>query len=277
MKRLIVSALVTSLLALSLTSQASAGGESELLPNLQVRRPLKVHQAPYMKIREGDDGASRWLHFDTEVANRGPGPLELRPRTEPCDGDPQRYPTSQAVFLDDDGDGAFDREVDAAAHEYDAGCIIYHQAHDHWHFEDFAEYKLLKVKADGSLRTKAVQRADKVSFCMTDTGALTNQPPGTPGERHYLAIPQGCQQQEDGSFPPMGISVGWFDLYAWSLPQRTQALEITDLPNGPYCLRIELDPSDRLLETSEADNRRSTRIYIKGTELWRQARKSCTS
>ena len=257
MKRSIVAAATVALVLAALAPQAQGGDPAELLPNLQVRR------APFVTIEM--DGGVRKLRFNTEVANRGNGPLELQALNEECAGDPARYVTFQRLFHDGgEQDGIFDRTEDTSfTQKNDVGCIIFHPKHDHWHFEDFARYELFKIRADGKLRKEAVADSDKVSFCMTDSASLGEPIPGTPTSSYYKAIPQGCQQDEgDGTFPPMGISVGWYDLYGYTLPG--QALRITDLPDGPYCLRIRLDPTDRLREFKERDNGRRTRLRIDG-------------
>jgi hypothetical protein len=253
MKRSIVAAATAALLLASLASRAS-GGEpgSELLPNLQVRG------TPFV-TSEWESG-NRWLRFNTEVANRGVGPLELQARNKPCAGDTQRFRTFQNVFTDSEGDGVFTRGDDTDFVNERTGCIIFHPAHNHWHFEDFARYELLQIRPDGYLKKTAVADADKVSFCMTDTSSLGEPILGTAPQRWYKAIPEGCLQNEDETFDPMGISVGWYDLYGYTL--AGQELVITDLPEGPYCLRIRLDPTDRLREIQEKDNGHRIRLKI---------------
>jgi hypothetical protein len=262
--------LALGLAALMLAAQTPGAhgdhGENELLPNLKVRRVPRVELAEEMH-------GKRWLRFDTEVANRGRGPLHLQPKAVECDDEPQRYQTMQSLFLDHDANSVYDRAVDTAFNEHDAGCIIFHEEHNHWHFEDFARYELFKIKEGGTVRRKAVATADKVSFCMMDTAPLSTQPPGAPSSGYYKGIfDDGCKYHQQ-RFPPMGISVGWYDLYGMALPG--QELDITGLPTGPYCLSITLDATDRLRETKELDNGRRTRIYMRGKRIDVSADKAC--
>ncbi len=48
------------------------------------------------------------------------------------------------------------------------------------------------------------------------------------------------------------MSVGWGDKYGYQLVG--QAIDITDLPNGEYNLKIEIDPRGHLVEIDRSDN-----------------------
>jgi hypothetical protein len=50
----------------------------------------------------------------------------------------------------------------------------------------------------------------------------------------------------------MGLSVGWGDVYQWSLPG--QYIDITDLPPGTYRLRAVADPSHWFVEQDNTRN-----------------------
>ncbi len=60
----------------------------------------------------------------------------------------------------------------------------------------------------------------------------------------------------------MGLSVGWFDVYAANLPG--QELDIRGVRDGRFCLKMTADPGDRVLEANETDNTRSTILRIVG-------------
>src|SRR5690349_7235526 len=66
------------------------------------------------------------LRFSAEIANVGAGPLELR-----GDSSSGRTLVFQRIH-DADGDVT----------EIPVGAFIFHPAHDHWHFENFAVYEL---------------------------------------------------------------------------------------------------------------------------------------
>ncbi|HEY6567711.1 MAG TPA: lysyl oxidase family protein [Actinomycetota bacterium] len=227
------------------TGGATAGdADTALLPDLVVR--------PIGGVRVGAGEAGKSLRFDTVVGNRGSGPAELFPDVPDsgdCDGDgdsdDDRVAT-QRVFGDTDHDGVFTRGVDEVLSETEIGCFIFHPAHDHWHFEEFARYQLRRVHKD-----EVVRSAEKVSFCLTDTEAFGDVPGA--GDRYY------------GRCDPdvtMGLSVGWSDLYDWGLVG--QELSIKGLPDGRYCLTMFVDPGSRVEESNEIDNGRSTVVKIEG-------------
>lgn len=259
---------VSAVLGLSVAPQAGAGDAAELLPNLRPRAPKDV--------RVATEGNRRWLYFSTEIANAGRGPLELQPKAESCDGDAARRPTFQHIFLDENSNGEFDRgsesEPGDGFTERPAGCSVFHPGHDHWHFEDFARYELFKLRSDGTLRRRAARTADKVSFCMTDTKTLGVAPPGTPSDPYYKPLGQGC-----GELDESGISIGWYDLYAHDLPEHSQALPITMLKPGRFCLSYSIDPAHRLNEIKDTDNVRMMRLWIGNNAVRRFPRKPCPS
>jgi hypothetical protein len=79
-------------------------------------------------------------------------------------------------------------------------------------------------------------------------------------------VPENREEADPTTpFPPMGISVGWYDLYGYNL--KGQSFRIEDFPNGRYCLSITLDAKDRLREIDEDDNRRRLKFWLKGREL----------
>jgi hypothetical protein len=198
------------------------------------------------------------LRFTNEIGNRANGPLEISPSaaSSGCDADADPgndRDASQRLFADTNASGAFERDADVVAAEHPVGCMRYHAAHDHWHVLDIATYELRREPAG-----KIVLRSRKVGFCLTDArlafpGALT-PPTGT-----YPVNPEGvngCQ-----SVSVQGISPGWADAYALALPG--QALEVTDLPRGRYCLTTRADPTGALAELDEGNNVRRVRLLLR--------------
>jgi Lysyl oxidase len=60
----------------------------------------------------------------------------------------------------------------------------------------------------------------------------------------------------------MGISVGAADVYPWYLAD--QYLDITNLPDGRYLLRVEINPSGKLIEKTRANNVAITCVDLRG-------------
>ena len=50
----------------------------------------------------------------------------------------------------------------------------------------------------------------------------------------------------------MGISVGAADVYPWFIAD--QYLDVTNVPDGRYLLRVEINPGGTLVEKTRANN-----------------------
>ena len=141
----------------------------------------------------GTCSTRRVLRFDTETRNIGQADLVL--------GDPQNNP----LFVQD-------------------------PCHGHYHFEGFAEYRLLD--------TNGVQVAvgNKIGFCLLD---YARWDPNASSDDYYNCFYQGIQR-------------GWSDFYYSTLP--CQWVDITGLPGGTYILELEVDPQNRIVEADENNN-----------------------
>jgi Lysyl oxidase len=250
LRRLAVLSLASALLLPS--AAASTGAPRELLPDLVTRRHAKI----YLQVTKRE---KRFVRFSNEVVNAGIGPLELRPRADDCNGngdlgdDRTSY---QRIYRDADGDRRFTRGVDRSFRTRRAGCTRFHPAHKHWHFEALAEYRLRPVVPLVPKR--------KVSSCVLDSRRRLPKAQGSPRRKYYGA----CRRDSIG-----GISIGWGDLYGARV--SGQELDVTPLGDGVYCLVSTADPENRVVESSEANNTRTTRIVLRGaTVAWRPYR-SC--
>ena len=194
----------------------------------------------------------RTLRFGTIVGNRGPGVVELVPKAEDCNGngdfDDDRT-AYQQIYEDTNDDGYYDAG-DTWVRERRAGCSYFHPAHNHWHFEGFARYDLARAHGGRIVRT-----AKKVSFCVRDSFRFGNLT-GSPESPAY----GDCTQDST-----MGLSIGWSDWYPSSL--EGQELDVTGLPDGRYCLRLTVDPRDRIRESDESDNVRTRLLRLRGTTV----------
>ena len=122
------------------------------------------------------------------------------------------------------------------------GNLLWHEAHRHWHFNDFALYELRRWTSDGGPDMGAsglVSTGTKASFCLEDTD---RDQAGGPIVGFYKTC-SGLLQ---------GISPAWADEYSAELPGQHLSLEgVTD---GLYAVVLSVDPADRLLESDETDN-----------------------
>jgi len=206
-----------------------------LLPDLRTLPPFEL------SVRNVSDG-TRQLRFANEIVNARSGLLELYPAAQDCDGDGQlqdERTAYQRVYRDADGDGAFRRGIDTGYTDLAAGCFAFHEAHNHWHFGEFARYQLWRFSGEWSL----VSSSDKVSFCITDTRPVLPGLAGSPVSPFYWSCDRDSIQ---------GLSVGWSDVYDATLPG--QSLDLTGVDDGRYCLWTVADPGDRLRETDETNN-----------------------
>ena len=246
--------LVLALAPLLPSAAASRGAARELLPDLVTRTPGRV----YLQITPRE---RHFVRFSNEVLNVGAGPLELRPRVGDCNhnGDPADDRASwQRIYRDGNGDGRFTRGVDAGFRTRSAGCTRYHPAHRHWHFDALAEYAVRPVFSAGPL----LAGGKKASSCVLDTRRRLPKAPGSPRRKYY----GGCRRDSVG-----GISIGWGDLYGARV--SGQELDVTSLAEGAYCLVSRADPENRLQESNERNNIRTTRIELRGDRVgWRPHR-----
>jgi hypothetical protein len=239
--------LLAAVSAIWIPPVAARAGERGTAPSL---RPDILPTPTSEVVVRFEDGHKRlYLSFETE--NAGSGPLEVQPVQEDCDGNGDTTDDRtgvQHIFGDTDGSGAYTPGVDTVVRTRVVGCFEFDPDHGHWHFDNYARYRLLSLNGD-RLRTQS-----KVGFCMLDSLSVDPDLAGYSSSPRYPGCPDlGLQ----------GISVGWADLYGISTPG--QFIPIGGIPNGTYCLLGRADPGHRLLETDEKNNVVRTRIVIDGS------------
>jgi hypothetical protein len=181
------------------------------------------------------DSGVRVLRFTNTVWNAGPGRLELA-----GDVDPGKN-TVRAVFQK-----VYDAPVGGrlVSRTRVNGRIIYHGAHKHYHFADFAEYVLLKRGGDGVYRPMGA--GTKTSFCVTD-----NNPLQSPYPQRYPT----CQRREQGLTP------GWGDTYRAELPDQWVVIGDDQLEDGEYAMQSTVDPRGLLNEGGNDNNNTATTYF----------------
>jgi len=229
------------------TVGGGAGQEAKpLLPNLV---PLRAND-----IYITGSGEDRQLRFETSLASIGRGPMEVRPNRQiPCR--PGQRGASQIMYRDVDGSKFFKRSVDTTFKRRKAGCMVFHPTHNHWHFEASTFYALRPVTGEQD-RTSAFR---KTSFCMRDSERVPAQLGTYNQPLHYGA----CSQDR-----PMGINIGWADVYQSFLDGQSLHLgDTSKVPDGRYCLTIRVDPKESLVESNEDDNLSARSIRISGSSV----------
>jgi len=203
----------------------------------------------------------RVLRFESGLASVGAGVLEVRPN-QAGNCPPSKQHASQILFRDRDGNGRFNRAVDKTSVRRDAGCMLFHPSHDHWHFEAAARYALWDPDRT---RDPVVVSRRKMSFCLRDTERAPERWE-TPNYRQYYG---DCHQHSQ-----QGISIGWVDVYGSYLPGQSLKLPRA-MPTDVYCLRTTVDPQNQLRESSNRDNHSLRAVRIQGDRVTVRPTASC--
>jgi len=237
----------------STTAQSEPSESNVLMPNLIVLKAAGLY------IQRTSQG--RYLRFESGLGNIGRGPVEVRPNSNKACPAGQRHAT-QIMYRDLDGSRFFRRDIDTEFARRPAGCMVFHSAHDHWHFQAASRYTLFEPGEERNL-IRVGQR--KMSFCLRDSRRLPSQF-GTFNRPQYYGA---CSRNS-----PQGISTGWADVYqsflagqAVHLPARTD--------NGLYCLEIKVDPRNLLVESNDDDNTSMRAFRLKGDSITFEPARLC--
>ncbi|MDV5143388.1 lysyl oxidase family protein [Streptomyces sp. SBC-4] len=126
--------------------------------------------------------------------------------------------------------------------------------HVHWHFTDFASYRLLKADK------KEAVRSGKEAFCLANTDAVDYTVKNANWHPFNTDLATACGQENSISVREV-LDVGSGDTYTQDLPG--QSFDITDVPNGTYYIQVLANPAKRLKETN-LDNNSALRKVILG-------------
>lgn len=188
-----------------------------------------------LQIGLADEDRQRALRFAATIWNEGDFAFELLGR--PGDLYSNELEAEQCVSWPTPRTCAERRSV---------GKLIHHDAHGHWHFEDFALYEIRRFRRDRSVDMTPrglVATSGKVSFCLQDVDRREDDSDLAPWPLYY-----GCL----GGMGVMGISSGWTDIYSSAL--RGQFIPLAGVRDGRYALVIHTDPGKRVFESNDADN-----------------------
>ena len=202
---------------------APAASAHDVLPDLGMARIADLQQTKF------SDGRTV-LRYSTTVVNVGAGAFEVHgTRTSPSE-----MSQSQRIF---DSSGSF-RDVATA------GTMVFGgDGHNHWHVADLASTELL------ALNGNRVGTSNKRGFCFWDNIKYRLTLLGAPRNAFYQGA--GCGTLDSGAVT-MGLSVGWGDKYAASLPD--QLIDISNLGPGRYRLQITADLQNWFAEIDETNN-----------------------
>jgi hypothetical protein len=128
--------------------------------------------------------------------------------------------------------------------------------HHHWHFTDFAQYRLLDADK------KVAVRSGKEAFCLANTDAIDYTLPHANWHPENTDLNTWCGNASALAVR-QALDVGNGDTYHQDLPG--QSFDITDLPNGTYYIEIVANPDRALHEQNTANNASHREIIIGGT------------
>ncbi len=235
---LLASVLMAGALAMLalLVSSAPAGAADDRLPDLGMAHPKDL------RIESASDGR-KLLRFSSIIVNVGAGKFEVHGQRA---AGASTMTTQQRIF--DSAGGSRDVPTDAIM--YFGG-----DGHNHWHLRDLEDFELVRLD-----NGKLVGTGAKHGFCFFDNYRYGSSEPA-----FYTTSSGSCGGGPSATKTLMGLSVGWGDIYRWSLPD--QYIDITGLTSGRYRLYAEADPAHWFQESANSNNLSWIDIQLKGSKV----------
>ena len=129
------------------------------------------------------------------------------------------------------------------------------EGHEHWHFTDFALYRLVDAG------TQEATRSGKEAFCLANTDEIDYTIPGARWQTINTSLATACGTQTAQAVRQV-LDVGSGDTYDQFLPG--QSFDLTGLPNGAYYIEVIANPERRLQESDETNNVSRRRVILGG-------------
>ncbi|MFF1548253.1 lysyl oxidase family protein [Streptomyces sp. NPDC058291] len=200
-------------------------------------------------VTDGEDGdapGKDYLAFSANVWNAGPAPLVVdgfhKPGAELMD--------SYQYFYDAKGKQV--GYAPAGTMEWDPRV-----GHEHWHFTDFASYRLLAADQH------EIVKSGKEAFCLANTDAIDYTVKNANWHPNNTDLSTACGEQNSISVREV-LDVGSGDTYTQYRPG--QSFDITDLPNGTYYIQVVANPANRLQETNTKNNVSLRKVVLGGAQ-----------
>ncbi len=194
----------------------------------------------------------RYLNFSATVWNAGPSPMVVdgfrRPNNE------NLMDAYQYFFNATGGQVGYAR---VGTMEWDA-----RDGHEHWHFTDFASYRLLDNKK------KLVKRSQKEAFCLANTDQVDYTVPAANWLPENTDLHTSCGSRQSVGVREV-LDAGSGDTYDQSLPG--QSFDLKGLKNGVYYIEVLANPDRKLVETSTTNNVSYRKVTISGKSGHRKA------
>lgn len=234
MVMLVVAVALTLPFVLYLKGPAAAA--TDRLPDLRMAHPIDL------KVENTPDGR-RLLRFSSIIVNVGDGPFEAHGRRP--DASTSTMTVRQRIYNDA---GSF-RGVSTPAIMKFGG-----DGHNHWHVRNLEKFSLIRLDNGVKVGTGA-----KHGFCFFDNYRF-----GSTQAPHYTIARGACGKSTDLRVK-MGLSVGWGDIYHYTLPD--QYIDITGLTSGNYRLRATADAQNWFVEKNNTNNHTWINIKLSGNSV----------
>jgi hypothetical protein len=196
---------------------------------------------PAYGITTSSERGHDYLQFGADVWNRGPSSLVVegfRPVGE------DRMDAFQ-YFL---ADGAVVGRAPVGSFNFD-----HRDGHQHWHFLQFAQYRLLDV-------SHAAIRSRKQAFCLAPTDPIDLTVQGA------IWRPENTGFSRCGSMTSIWIReilpTGWGDTYFQGVPG--QSFDISALPNGSYWIEVHANPAGALFDGDPSNDVELREVILGG-------------
>ncbi len=186
-------------------------------------------------------GRRDYLQFGADVWNRGPASLVV----EGFRAEGEDRMDAYQYFMED---GVVVGRAPVGSFHFDR-----RDGHQHWHFLQFARYRLLDA-------SQVAIRSRKQAFCLAPTDAIDLTVDGAVWRPDRLGFSQ-C-----GSATSIWIReilpTGWGDTYYQWVPG--QSFDITALPNGSYWIEVRANPAGRLFDADPSNDVELREVILRG-------------
>ncbi|MFI5683045.1 lysyl oxidase family protein [Streptomyces sp. NPDC051636] len=238
----------TGAAGMSLKPAAQRPTGSAAVPAGAPKPDLRALPAYGIDISDGEDGdapGKDYLAFSATVWNGGPSPLVVDGFRSPGKKKMDAY----QYFYDANGKQV--GYTPTGTMEWDP-----REGHQHWHFSDFASYRLLGADK------KEIVRSGKEAFCLANTDAIDYTVKNANWHPNNTDLSTACGEETSVSVREV-LDVGNGDTYSQSRPG--QSFDVTNLPNGTYYIQVIANPDNRLKEQSTTNNVTYRKVVLGGT------------
>jgi len=203
------------------------------------------------------------LRFGATVWNGGAGPMVIQGfrenHTHARAGDDHAdHMTAYQYYFDGNGNQTgYDR----------VGEFTYHAAnHNHWHFEDFARYRLYRPDPNDRSKPGSVAvRSTKASFCLVATDAVDLTVRNADMRPEYTDLGSQCGGRRARMLRQV-LANGHGDTYhQFRAGQAFRIGNTAKVPDGVYFIGVEANPDD-------ADGRNLQELDLTNNESYRKVR-----